>query len=290
MKKITNLFLVVALVAVCLSGAFMGGTFNTALASSVDIGDLMKEDATVTTAPAADTSKTTEGSQDGSMVTEKQNNLIDTISNNMDYTVPESPEVKKFGELVQRVTSYIVQGLTYVFTALLVIHKLIDLFYVGIPFTRTVLANGYMGNAAAAGTQAQSMNPGMGGMGMGMGGMGGGFGRPGFGGGYGMRGGMGMGMGGSVMGGADAQMASQNQPARGRIQFVSNAALNAVATESVIGPDGKGQSAFKTYVKDMMISLIVAPVLLVLCVTGAIAKVGFGIGSIVANILTNIKF
>ena len=102
--------------------------------------------------------------------------------------------------------------------------------------------------------------------------------------------GMGMGMGGSMMGAADAQTAAQNQPARGRIQFVSNAALNAVATESVIGPDGKGQSAFKTYSKEMIVSLVAAPALLVLCVTGAIAKIGFGIGSLIADVATKIKF
>ena len=115
----------------------------------------------------------------------------------------------------------------------------------------------------------------------------GGYGRRGYGG--GMMGGMnnGMGMGGGMM---DAQMASQNQPMRGRIQFVSNAALNAVATESVLGPDGKGQSAFKTYCKDMVVSLIAAPVLLVLCVTGAIANIGFGIGAFVANVASNIRF
>lgn len=292
MKGIKSTLAVFAIVALCLSGVVMGETFGTAFASdSVNIGDLLKEGETSNTTTQAPEA-TTGTDNSNSSVTEKQNSIIDTITDNMDYSTPESDQVKRFGELVQKVTSYIVQGLTYVFTGLLIIHKMIDLFYVGIPFTRTVLANGYMGNAAAAGTQAQSMNPGMNSGMMGGGFGGGGFGGGGFGGGYGGRyGGMGgMGMGGSMMSNTDAQMASQNQPARGRLQLVSNAALNAVATESVIGPDGKGQSAFKIYTKEMLISLIVAPILLVLCITGAISKVGFGIGSLLADVLTKIKF
>jgi cytochrome c oxidase assembly factor CtaG len=87
---------------------------------------------------------------------------------------------------------------------------------------------------------------------------------------------MGGGMGMSNMQGN--QMAMQNQPARGRIQWVSNAALNAVATESTVGPDGKANGPFKTYIKDMVVVLVLTPVLLVLALTGVLADLGFVIG------------
>jgi len=95
----------------------------------------------------------------------------------------------------------------------------------------------------------------------------------------GMHGGM-AGMHGGMVGGAmqGNQMAMQNQPARGRIQWVSNAALNAVATESTVGPDGKANGPFKTYIKDMVVVLVLTPVLLVLAFTGVLADLGFVIG------------
>ena len=38
-------------------------------------------------------------------------------------------------------------------------------------------------------------------------------------------------------------------PAMGRIQWISTAALNAVASEQVPGPDGRAQSPLKMYAK-----------------------------------------
>jgi hypothetical protein len=171
---------------------------------------------------------------------------------------------------------------------------LLDIIYVTIPISRTYLANGYMGNSQAAGGPQQGMMGGMpGGM---MGGMPGGMMGGGMMGGgmmgrgrYGMGGGMmgaGMGMG---MGGMDSQMAMQNQPARGRIQFVSNAALNAVATESVVGTDGKGQSAFKVYLSDMLVSSVATGILIVLCITGVMQKFGFVIGDFIVNVISKIS-
>lgn len=293
MKKGVFAFLMVA--ALSLSVLQYGNVFVTAFAASdeIDINDLLKNQNTTqeATTSAPEVSTTVTQTQEG-IAKDDSSAFIDSIVDNLDYTQPESPEVKAFGDKVQKVTSWIVQGLVYIFTALLVISKLLDLAYVAIPFTRTALANGYIGNGAAAGTQANGMmGGGMMGSPMGGGMMGGGFGGYGMNRGFGMNRGMGMGMGvGGSMMGADAGMAAQNQPAHGRMQFVSNAALNAVATESVIGPDGKGQSAFKTYAKDMVISLVAAPMLIVLCATGSIAQIGFGIGKFVSNVLIGIKF
>ena len=75
------------------------------------------------------------------------------------------------------------------------------------------------------------------------------------------------------MGGMQGQMGAQ--PAMGRIQWVSNAALNAAAAESVVGPDGKAVSPFKAYMKDMTVVLVITPVLLVLAISGALTDLGF---------------
>lgn len=215
--------------------------------------------------------------------------VIDGITSNLDYSKGDSKIVKEFGSKLNYYVGIVVQCIAYVITAGLTLSKLIDIIYIAIPISRTYLANGYMGNSAAAGTPNQM--GGMPGMGTGGGMMGG----PGMMGGgmmghgrYGMRGGMmGAGMG---MGGTDQSMAMQNQPARGRVQFVSNAALNAVATESVVGTDGKGQSAFKVYFSDMLVSSIAVGILIVLCITGIMAKFGFVIGEFIVSVVSKISF
>jgi hypothetical protein len=120
----------------------------------------------------------------------------------------------------------------------------------------------------------------MGGMNGMSGGMGGGFGggMGGFGGGM-NRGGMGMGMSG--MGGMGGQ---QQQGAGLKIQWVSNAALNAVASESTPGPNGP-QNAFKIYAKDMIIVLVITPIFLVLAVTGALTNLGFVLGDALVDFI-----
>lgn len=215
--------------------------------------------------------------------------VIDGITSNLDYSKGDSKIVKEFGSKLNYYVGIVVQCIAYVITAGLTLSKLIDIIYIAIPISRTYLANGYMGNSAAAGTPNQM--GGTPGMGMGGGMMGGpgmmsggmmGRGR------YGMGGGMmGAGMG---MGGTDQGMAMQNQPARGRVQFVSNAALNAVATESVVGTDGKGQSAFKVYFSDMLVSSIAVGILIVLCITGIMAKFGFAIGEFIVSVVSKISF
>ena len=113
-------------------------------------------------------------------------NLINDIKDNLDYSEVNSEVVTQFGKTLNYYVGIVVQCIAYVITAALTLSKLLDIIYVTIPITRTYLANGYMGNAAAAGT------PGMGSM------MGGGMGMPGA-----MGGGM---MGGGMMGGGMSSM------------------------------------------------------------------------------------
>ena len=67
------------------------------------------------------------------------------------------------------------------------------------------------------------------------------------------------------------------------MQWVSNAALNAVAGENIVGPDGKAVSPFKLYIKDMIVVLILVPILITLAVTGALTSLGFVIAQVVVD-------
>ena len=217
---------------------------------------------------------------------------LQDIQHATDLSEP-SPGATKVNQGITKVASFIVQILAYFITAFLVVRVVIDLCYICIPFTRSFLANGYGGNPQAGGGGMGMQQPGMGMGGMGMGGMGmGAMGGMGMGGmGMGMRGRYGMGgMGGMGagmnMGAMQGQMGAN--PAMGRIQWVSTAALNAAAAESVVGPDGKAISPLKTYAKDMVVVLVVTPILLTLAITGVLTDLGFLLGSLLADAVSNI--
>ena len=216
---------------------------------------------------------------------------IENTKNAADLTAVDTAGADKVNEGIRTVAAFIVRILSYFLTAFLVVRVILDLVYIALPFTRSILSNGYAGNPAAGGSGMGMQQPGMGGMGMGagMGGMGmGGMGGMG---GYGMRGGYGMnrmGMGG--MGGMGMQQGQMGaSPAMGRVQWVSSAALNAVAAEQMPGPDGKPQSALKAYAKDMRVVLIITPILLTLAITGVLTNLGFLIGDAIAKGIASIS-
>lgn len=198
-----------------------------------------------------------------------------------------SPEVEGTATITKgakTVAAFIVQVLSYIVVAFLAVRIVLDITYIALPFTRTFLANGYAGSPQQSGNAGGPGmgNPGMAGMGMGMG-MGGygGYGGMNRYGGMGGMAGMG-GMGASSMGNMNA-MGNQQRSMFGNIQFVSNAALNAVASESAIGPDGKSRNPFSLYFKDMTIVLVITPILLVLAGTGALTGLGFVIADLVVD-------
>lgn len=198
---------------------------------------------------------------------------------NTDLTAEQNQMVNTVNGVVYKAAQFIVQVISYALTVLLTVRVMLDLLYIAIPFSRGILANGYAGNAQAGGGAGMQggMSGGMGGMGGFGGGFGGGYNRMGgYGGGYNRMGGMNGGMGG-------ASGANQQGTMIGRIQWVSNAALNAVAAESSVDPQtGKAVSPFKLYVKDMAVTLVAVPILLVLAITGALTNLGFLIGKAVA--------
>ena len=194
---------------------------------------------------------------------------IENTKNAADLTSVDTKGADKVNDGIRTVAAFIVRILSYFLTAFLVVRVILDLVYIALPFTRSVLSNGYAGNPAAGGSGMGMQQPGMGGMGSPMGGMG-------------------MGMGGMGMNGMGAQGQMGASPAMGRVQWISSAALNAVAAEQMPGPDGKPQSALKAYAKDMMVVLIITPVLLTLAITGVLTNLGFLIGDIIAKGITSI--
>lgn len=192
----------------------------------------------------------------------------------------------KVNGAVKKFVSIVAQILSYGITALLALRVLLDLMYIAIPFTRGFLGNGFMGAAQNQGGMQGGMGMGgMGGMGspmggMGMGGMGmgryGGMGRMGMGGMGGMHGGMGM-------NGMQGAMQGQQAGMMGKTQWVSYAALNAVASAQMPGPDGKSMNPFKIYVKDMVITLVLTAALVVLAMSGALTQFGILLGEMIAS-------
>jgi hypothetical protein len=190
-----------------------------------------------------------------------------------------SPTAVSVNSGIKKVASLIVQILSYFIVAGLVVRVVVDICYICIPFSRSFLSNGYSGNAQAGG--AGSGMPG----GMGMGGMSGGFGGGGFGGGgFGQSGGFG---GGGF--GAPAPMGGGASPATGRTQWVSEAALNAVAAGKSVDQNNKPVSPLKAYAKDMVPTLVITPILLVLAMTGVLSDLGFLIGDVIASAIGGIS-
>lgn len=166
--------------------------------------------------------------------------------------------------------SIIFQCLAVVVSVGILLMVALDLVYITLPFTRSFLANGYMGNPNSSNN---GMQPGV---------LMGGNPNP-------MGGSMGMRPGGGIFGGRGMsspaamgqQTAMQNQPSSGRVQYVSNAALNAVTGESATN-----KLALVEYLKDMSVTIICASVILVLAGTGVLSTLGLKIGEKLAQIIS----
>ena len=280
MKKITSLLLVLCFMIASTGIMVMAQpdgaqTLDEYLGESLSDNDT--QEITEESTTGANVNVNTEpGNSNEVKISEGSKRFMDGLKRSSDLTSADVEGVEGITSGAKRIAAWIVQVLSYVIVVFLAVRVAIDLLYIAIPFTRTFLANGYTGQAQSAG----NMSPNAGGMGMGMG--------PGVGG-YNGRMGMGIGMpggGGAAMNGMmnnQNSMMNRNQSIVGSIQLVSNAALNAVATESTIGADGKSQSPFKVYAKDMMVTLIITPILLILAGTGVLTQLGFIIGGAIID-------
>lgn len=158
----------------------------------------------------------------------------------------------------------IIQVISYVVVVGLSLRVALDLTYIALPFSRTLLGGTVEENRRGAAGASY------GGNGLGSGIYGGG---PGLYGGNGMYGG---GPGASVSGPG------------GKMQFVSGAAIQAVSRAATPGSDGKSPGAIRLYVKDMAVMLVGVPILLVLLLTGALTDIGFTVGELVGGVIEQI--
>lgn len=217
---------------------------------------------------------------------ENTNSLVNVLRDSTDLS-QVTDETAEFARTANSIGSKIFQYLSVLVSVGVLVMVGVDMVFITLPFTRKYLANGYMGNPGGV---DPNQNPGLAG-----GGMQGGMPGMGMGGGYGSRmGGMGMGGGyGSRMGGMGManpmagrggmmgeQAAMQNQPALGRVQWVSNAALNAIASESA-----SNQIALIGYIKSMSVTIVLASIILVLASTGVLGTLGAAIGSKISGFL-----
>jgi hypothetical protein len=265
----------------------VGAPVVTISANASTLDDIINEqqtvEATVDSTPVTTESATTTTTSSSTQDSIKQSNQ-EYINSLREATTldGESEAATKVNQGIKKVASFIIQVLSYVIVLFLVVRVVVDLCYILIPFTRSFLGNGFQGTAPSGGQQ-----PGM--NGGGIGGIGGIGAMNGYSSGYGMnRYSGGIGGYGSSMNSMNVGQQGAQQPA-GRTQWVSNAALNAVAAQSVVGPDGKPASPLKIYAKDMIVVLVVTPILLTLAITGVLTDLGFLLGQLLANAISGIS-
>lgn len=232
------------------------------------LDEITKNSSTETTqeAPKDDTSNSDE-------------TLFDSMYNTVDLT-EKQPQMKKIEKDINPYVALVLQILVWAITVGVTGVALLDFLYIVIPPARKLLSGGNMG-IANQGQQQQGNGMGGfgGGFGGGMGGMGGGaFNRFGGGGFDRFGGGMGGGMNGQQQQGMQTD----------KICFVSNSALNAVACEKEIGPDGKSRNALKIWGSQMIVLLIAVPILLVLSSSGVLFQFGLAIGEVLMGLIRSV--
>jgi len=219
------------------------------------------------------TEETTSNSTDSSKVDVEGNkkSVLDMLEKSVDLS-EENEQATKAGAVIEQIAGLVVQILSYVLTAGLTVRVVADLIYIGLPFTRGILAKGQTGTPTGGYNQYNSMNS-FGGYNSGLSSFGSGY----------------SSFGSSPM--RSMGMGMQSQPgglSKGRLQIVSKAAINAVASEDAPGPNGERRSAFKIYSEDMITVLVATPILLTLAMTGILAKLGFAIGKVLVGVVTKL--
>lgn len=198
----------------------------------------------------------------------EQEAFINGLNEAADLT-PAVGDASPITDGAKYIAGYIVNVVSILIVVFLSVTILLDLAYVALPITRGFLANGF------SGTPQQSQG-GAGFPGAGLSS----YGSNGFGNNYGGYGSGGYGSGGYGNG---------NQQRPNKLQLVSTAALNAVASENTTNPNGKSVSPLKIYAKSMVTMLVVVPVLIVLAVTGVLSELGFAIAGLLVDGIRSIS-
>lgn len=150
---------------------------------------------------------------------------------------------------LRNIVGVVISFLCYAIVILLALRVILDVFYIAIPFTRQFLFK-QNGPTAGMGNSVNGYNGGFTSQNMSYGGV---------------------------------QQQNTMNSGRSGVQLISNAAINAVAAEAQRG------SAFKMYMKDMMIVLIVTPILIVLATNGSLITLGFKIAELITEVLGKIS-
>ncbi|MEM4385399.1 MAG: hypothetical protein QXD03_02490 [Candidatus Anstonellales archaeon] len=169
---------------------------------------------------------------------------------------------------------FVINVIVYIIIIGLALRVVLDIGYIVLPFTRSILGSGVVPTV-----QGQPQQSGFGG---GFGGFGSGFGS-GFGGGFG--GGFGSGYGSGFGSGYGNNMSMNNTVGNtSKFSLVSVAAVNAVANDGMV-IDGKKKGALRIYANSVIAELILVPVLLILLLSGAISSVGYALGGLIVDAL-----
>lgn len=188
----------------------------------------------------------------------------------------ESEQMREIGGVMNSFAAKVMQLIGYVISIGLGLITALDIVYIAIPPLRGILANGYVGTGDQGGANngmgTNMMNGAASSYGTGYGGFNGGYNS-----GYGQH-------ANNMQMGMAAGAQQNNQPSNGRMQFVTNAALNAVASAS------SGMNPFKVYFKQQAAVCILAPTMFVLAATGVLSKLGFMLGQAASRWLGNISF
>lgn len=261
-----------------LIGTDLGSSTNTSTQTEQSSGTTggTTEQAPNAVAPSTDTGEqSSSGTSSNSAGTAVTGDVYNGIANSSKVDL-NNPKAAQATSGLKNIVGVIVSFICYAIVILLTLRVVLDLLYVTIPYTRSLLCKqapnggGMMGGMQSPG---------------GFGGMGGGYGSTGGYGGYGGMnsgyGGMGGGYGGMQSPGMGGQQQMQGRGIGG-IQWVSNAAMQAVAMDNAPG------AAFKIYSKDMIVVLIATPILLVLATNGALITLGFKFAGLITGIITKI--
>lgn len=195
----------------------------------------------------APTNSTGQGSNNSSsgIVLDDGASAISGIANSGKMDV-DDPTAAKVGSVMNNWAAKAMQICGYIISIGLGLVIAIDLIFIAIPPLRGVLSNGYAGNVSAQNDGNPYNN-------------------------------------GTSFYGSTAQQSmnmsaqANNSPTSGRVQLVSNAALNAVTAAST------GQNPFKMYLKEQLLTVIMAPAIYVLAATGILSRLGFFIGTTIGN-------
>lgn len=213
------------------------------------------------TTAAAETQEQTEAYVDEPL-SENDNSFAKQLANTANLS-RASASTSKFSKMVNKWCTVIFQYLTSLACGAYLVTIAIDMIYILVAPARAFLSNGYVGNATADSPMNNGVN--------GVSGAAGGYAAGGYAaGGYNRGYNRGAAIG-NQMQQQDMATTRQNQPALGRLQLVSNEALNLVAKQS------SSQSQINplvAYFKEVAIKATMSTFILILSASGVLAKLG----------------